>query len=218
MRGIAHKIKQFDIRDGKVEGFASTFNNIDRGGDRILPGAFDKTLSVHRPIDIKQLRGHNPNVIIGQWFEFSLEKDGDVSGLFVKGEVFEGIKDSDDARFLLDKKVLDGLSIGFFIVEDSFNRKDGVLDIIEVDLLEVSIVTFPMNNLARLKGLESVQALAQYKREVEDILRDAGIHKEDALAIISKGIHADIPDGESDSFEWGSISKDLEEFAETLKQ
>jgi HK97 family phage prohead protease len=146
--------------DGRFSGYASVFNQLDSGGDIVLPGAFRKSLARRRG-RIRLLFQHDPKEPVGTWD--SLEEDS--HGLFVRGRLVPGVPRSDALRRLIETKALDGLSIGFRTVKAS--RRDGNRLLHEIDLYEVSIVTFPMMEDARIASpLSAGAAIAAATRTI----------------------------------------------------
>ena len=146
--------------DGRFAGYASVFNRLDSGGDIVLPGAFTKSLARRRG-RIRLLFQHDPKEPVGTWD--SLVEDS--HGLFVSGRLVPGVPRSDALRRLIETKALDGLSIGFRTVKAS--RRDGNRLLHEIDLYEVSIVTFPMMEDARIASpLSAGAAIAAATRTI----------------------------------------------------
>jgi HK97 family phage prohead protease len=129
--------------EGRFAGYASVFNRLDSGGDIVLPGAFAKSLARKRG-RIRLLFQHDPKEPVGTWESMA----EDSHGLFVTGRLVPGVPRSDALRRLIENRALDGLSIGFRTVKAS--RRDGKRLLHEIDLYEVSIVTFPMMEDARI--------------------------------------------------------------------
>jgi HK97 family phage prohead protease len=129
--------------EGRFAGYASVFNKLDSGGDIVLPGAFAKSLAKRRG-RIRLLFQHDPKEPVGTWESMA----EDSHGLFVTGRLVPGVPRSDALRRLIENRALDGLSIGFRTVRAS--RRDGNRLLHEIDLYEVSIVTFPMMEEARI--------------------------------------------------------------------
>lgn len=128
---------------GRFCGYASVFNRRDSGGDIVLPGAFAKSLA-KRGERIRLLFQHDPREPVGIWE--SLREDA--HGLFVTGRLVPGVPQAEALRRLIGEGALDGLSIGFRTVRAS--RRGGNRLLEEIDLYEVSIVTFPMMEDARI--------------------------------------------------------------------
>ncbi|GAB5427904.1 MAG: hypothetical protein Devi2KO_13630 [Devosia indica] len=129
--------------DGRFAGYASVFNRLDSGGDIVLPGAFAKSLAKKRG-RIRLLFQHDPKEPVGTWESMA----EDSHGLFVTGRLVPGVPRSDALRRLIENRALDGLFIGFRTVKAS--RQAGKRLLHEIDLYEVSIVTFPMMEEARI--------------------------------------------------------------------
>ncbi|MGP9819197.1 HK97 family phage prohead protease [Salinarimonas sp. NSM] len=168
---------------GEFEGYASTFGNVDRGGDMMMAGAFLESLGRRPAGKVKMLRDHDTRKIIGVWTE--AKEDG--RGLYMKGRLILDTEGGREAYALLKAGALDSLSIGYRVLADSYQRdangRRDVRQLIKVDLMEVSLVTFPMNEAAtisRVKGRE-----LPTERELEAALRDAGLSASEAKALIA---------------------------------
>ncbi|MBL4617072.1 MAG: HK97 family phage prohead protease [Robiginitomaculum sp.] len=128
----------------EIEGYASRFYVRDLAGDMVLPGAFVGSLSGRKANRIRMLFQHDTSELIGVWDEI-IE---DQTGLFVRGRLFADGPRGRTAMALVKRGSVDGLSIGF---RTKNARKAGNgRDLYEIDLWEVSIVTFPMLPTARL--------------------------------------------------------------------
>ncbi|MCW5721947.1 MAG: HK97 family phage prohead protease [Devosia sp.] len=136
---------------GRFAGYASIFNRLDSGGDIVLPGAFGKSLAKKRG-RIRLLFQHDPKDPVGIWEELR----EDAHGLFAAGRLVPGVPRADALRRLIETQALDGLSIGFRTVKAS--RKGGQRLLHEIDLYEISIVTFPMMEEARIASSVSAGA------------------------------------------------------------
>lgn len=155
---------------GVFSGYGSIFGNEDQGNDIVQKGAFTKSLKERPARKVKMLFQHKTDEPIGV-FEEIYE---DQKGLFVKGRLALGTQKGRDAYELLKMGALDGMSIGFRAdpQKQGYNEnKRGVRTLKEVDLMEISLVTFPMNESALIT---SVKGNSKSIREWEEILRDAG--------------------------------------------
>lgn len=156
---------------GVITGYGAIFNNIDMGNDRILPGAFSKTLA--GKTSIPMLFSHDQARPIGVWDK--LRQDG--RGLIVRGKISD-TADGRDIRTLAKDGAVTGLSIGYMPNDFGYDS-DGVRTLKSVDLHEVSLVTFPMNELARISAVKS--ALGRGEDPGEDdfaaLLRNAGLSR-----------------------------------------
>ena len=148
---------------GVVSGYASRFNMVDQGGDRVAPGAYTKSLKARQPIMLWQ---HNIDQPIGTW-----EAHEDETGLYVKGKIATGMTLGRDAYEAAKAGVVQGLSIGYSTKRAT---KDGNVRVLEeLDLYEVSMVTMPMQREATIDSVK-MDPLVQFKRDVEEAARDAG--------------------------------------------
>jgi len=129
--------------DGRFAGYASLFNRLDSGGDMVMPGAFARSLARRRD-RIRLLFQHDPKEPVGTWETIA----EDAHGLFVTGRLVPGVPRADALRRLIGQGALDGLSIGFRTVRAT--REGGQRKLWQIDLFEISIVTFPMMEDARI--------------------------------------------------------------------
>lgn len=154
--------------DWIVEGYASTFGNMDSYGDIIQKGAFKKTI---------RERGRKGEVkVLWEHFEpmgLPVEKDGlaeDDYGLYTRSRISK--TDTNRERLQLMKDgVVDKMSIGFTIPEgkSKWNADYTERQIKEVILYEYSMVMFPANELA---AVASVQKHAQLAHMLERLDKD----------------------------------------------
>ena len=134
------------VTDGTIiSGYASLFGKPDQGGDIVEAGAY--ATSLMKPGSIKMLWQHDPTQPIGVWDEV-LE---DNKGLWVKGRLLTDVAKGREAASLIGAGAIDGLSIGYRTVKARKDGKGGRL-LLELELWEVSLVTFPMLPDARVGG------------------------------------------------------------------
>lgn len=133
-----------DLSDsGVLSGYASLFGARDQGGDQVAKGAFAASLA--RMPGVKMLWQHDPARPIGVWD--SLSEDG--RGLQVKGRILTEVQAGREALALLNAGAIDGLSIGYRTIRAE-KGADGGRILTEIELWEVSLVTFPMLTAARV--------------------------------------------------------------------
>lgn len=150
--------------EGRFSGYASVFDRLDSGGDIVLRGAFDKSLARRRG-RIRLAFQHDPKEPVGVWESFH----EDSYGLFVSGRLVPGVPRSDALRRLIETRALDGLSIGFRTVRASREAGTGHRRLHEIDLYEISIVTFPMMEDARIAvPLSTGAAIAAATRTIRN--------------------------------------------------
>lgn len=172
--------------DGSFSGYASLFGSVDLGRDVVERGAFAKSLRTRGAAGIRMLFQHDPNEPIGTWTELK----EDARGLFVRGRLTDGVGRSREVLNLMRGGALDGLSIGFRTVKARNDGAAGVRRILEADLWEISVVTFPMLPGARVekvKGFGARRALPTTREFERWLTRDAGLTRSDARTVIAKG-------------------------------
>jgi HK97 family phage prohead protease len=136
-------------------GYASLFGIPDQAGDIVMPGAFLKSLKRRKPQGIRMLFQHDPYLPLGAWREIR----EDAQGLFVRGELSVGASRVRDIAALLSDGAIDGLSIGFRTLKAERDRSRGTRRLTEIDLWEISLVTFPMMGEARVTAHKQLKSL-----------------------------------------------------------
>lgn len=182
-RDFAFELKAIN-EDGTFEGYGSVFGVKDSYDEIVAAGAFAESLDTHRakgtlPALLWQHRGGEP---IGVYT--GMEEDN--IGLKVRGQLALKTSRGAEAYELLKMKAISGLSIGFVTREDNYDRVSGIRTLKKVDLWEVSLVTFPANDAARVQGVKSIEMLESL-RDAEIHLRDAcGMSRTEARAFIAR--------------------------------
>lgn len=148
-----------------IEGYASLFGLTDQGGDAVVPGAFSASLKrlSARGDKVRMLWQHDPTRPIGVWDEIA----EDEKGLWVKGRLLPEVAQAREAAALIEAGAIEGLSIGYRTIRAERDRK-GQRALAEVELWEVSLVTFPMLPEAKVGRKE-----AEDLRDVAAILTAA---------------------------------------------
>ena len=131
--------------DLRIEGYASLWGVADLNGDVVARGAFDRSLAAAGAGGVRMLHQHESRGPVGVWDEMR----EDDRGLRVRGRIMDWSAEARFARALSRAGALDGLSIGF---RSQKARREGRLRVlVEVELWEVSLVTFPMLPGARFR-------------------------------------------------------------------
>lgn len=169
--------------DGTIEGYGSVFGNIDEWDDIISSGAFKGTIADHNTAGTMpaMLWQHESDEPLGVWTEMS----EDANGLKLKGKLCLDTSKGKEALALLKMGAINGLSIGFRSKNWNYDNDTNIRTITEIDLWEISLVTFPANKKARVTNVKSGDEIAAPK-DAERILRDAGFSKSDATALVSR--------------------------------
>lgn len=148
--------------------------------DVVVRGAFSKSLGSGRKV--KMLWQHDQSQPIGKFTEIK----EDERGLFVKGRLLKEVQQGREAMAMLREDVIDSMSIGYRTVEAIEEGNGSVRKLMEVDLFEISLVTFPMLPSAKITDVKSIQT----EREFERFLRDAGYSRKVAAALTLHGFKA----------------------------
>lgn len=186
------EVKFASDKSGAFSGYGAIFGNVDAGGDMIEKGAFKQTLRAWEdkgklpPMLLQHgggfLGSADDMLPVGKWT--SMEENS--KGLKVEGELFA--MNTERGQYIyegLKAGALDGLSIGYRPKEFVLGTKPGEprRTLKSVDLVELSIVTFPMNDKARVGAVKSIKTI----REFEDFLRDVGGFSHAAAKAIAAG-------------------------------
>lgn len=197
----------------EFSGYGAVFGNVDAYGDVILPGAFADTLAGAQksgiwPAMLSQHGGWGMSAQdmtpVGVWK--SLAEDG--IGLKSEG-VLAPTDRGRELRALMKmapRPAIDGLSIGYIPKEFTLRSKpeEPRRTLKKVDLVEISLVTFPANGKARVS---SVKSLWENERDIEAWLqRDAGLSRKEAQIVISRGFKA-LLDGQRDAADEGELGE-----------
>jgi len=191
--------------DGTFTGYGSVNGNVDSYGERVMPGAFAGSLTKHKRegTNVLMLWQHNPNEPIGIWEDLA----EDAKGLWGKGRLIMEVQKAREVHALMKANAIGGLSIGYREIKAT---PDGnVRNLEELDLREISPVSFPANRRARIEAVKS-ERMEEFARrlrdgdpmpikEFEDILREAGVPKSMAVQIASVGYSKAVlgePEGE----------------------
>ncbi|AYM04834.1 HK97 family phage prohead protease [Agrobacterium radiobacter] len=184
-RPATRKFANLELRgitsDGTFSGYASVFGEIDLGQDVIERGAFRRSIEERGAAGIRMLYQHDPAEPIGAWRTIR----EDERGLYVEGVLAPGVARSREVHSLMKTGALDGLSIGFRTVRSSKegrSSKDGrsgkaagsgVRRILEADLWEISVVTFPMLPSARVSDVKHARFFRDRETELVRNMRRA---------------------------------------------
>lgn len=173
--------------DGSFSGYASLFGQEDLGRDMVMPGAFARSLASRGAGGVRMLFQHDPASPIGVWQEIR----EDAKGLFVRGKLTTEVARAREVLALMRAGAVDGLSIGFRTVRGRTDARTGVRRLMEVDLWEISVVTFPMLPAARVNAVKGGAGELPSVRDFERWLtRDAGLTRSQARQVIAKGFRS----------------------------
>lgn len=189
-------------------GYGSVFNNVDAGGDVVMPGAFTQSLKQFKSAGEMPMMFwmHRADEVPGVWIDMK----EDSNGLMVHGEILDTSLGR-DVRTLLEKKAVRGLSIGYRPNEVDWRGETRVLK--QVDLIEVSIVSMAMNPLARVESMKArLSQAGEYvptQREIEAWLRELGCSRKVAVALTARMFGSDY----DDSGMLGGLQRDADDVA-----
>ncbi|WP_171228100.1 HK97 family phage prohead protease [Ruegeria sp. HKCCA4008] len=172
---LEHKFARFGdglsvTDDAVIEGYASRFGQVDQGSDVVQRGAYRGSLDrlARAGQRVKMLWQHDPAQPIGVWDEVR----EDDKGLWVKGRLLESTQKGREAAELIRAGAMDGLSIGYRTKRAVKNDK-GQRVLTELELWEVSLVTFPMLPSARVAAKGRTPDTEEALRCIADVLNDA---------------------------------------------
>lgn len=196
-KNMQMRTRDFDLRfkgvddDGTFTGYGSVFGVEDAYKEVVAPGAFADSLkdikAKGRPVPV--LWQHSTRDPIGVYEELKEDK----TGLYVKGRLLiEHLPLAKQAHALMQAGAVSGLSIGYLVRESSFDEKTGIRTLTKLELMEISIVTFPANEDARIDAVKAkiMRGETPTIREFEGILREKGFSRSDAEDIAALGFKA----------------------------
>ena len=180
---LKHLDVEFQVKavseDGLFSGYGSVFGVVDSYKEIVVPGAFTESLATKKPSLLWQHRSGEP---IGV---YTTVKEDSV-GLHVDGKLALKTARGAEAYELLKMGAVTGLSIGYQVRDESYDRVSGINTLKKLDLWEVSLVTFPANDAARVTGVKTVEEIESLK-DAEAFLREAGgFSKSQALALVAR--------------------------------
>lgn len=188
------EVRSIDGNSGEFEGYASVFNVVDSYETEIARGAFKESLSAWQgkrrlPAMLWQHKTDEP---IGVYTDMR----EDEQGLYVKGRLL--VQDDPLAKRAhshLKAGSINGLSVGFITEQDRYDEARDVRVITKVNLMEVSLVTFPANQSATITKVRAALSNGELPppKQVERILREAGFSRTQAKTVMAKGYSALIP-------------------------
>lgn len=189
-RGPRPSVRKFanlelkSVKDnGSFCGYASVFGEVDLGKDVIERGAFRRSLVERGAGGIRMLYQHDPREPIGAW---TLIRE-DARGLYVEGLLAPGVTRAKEVHSLMKTGALDGLSIGFQTLRAGKQDSEGVRRILEADLWEISVVTFPMLPTARVSDVKQAHFYRDRETEtIRHIRRATKVMREGLFAHFSK--------------------------------
>lgn len=216
----ALKVRDFDFdikaveEDGSFNGYGSVFGVVDSYQEVVAKGAFVDSLAElarkGRPVPV--LWQHRSSEPIGAWSD--LREDD--HGLFGKGSILLDAGDMERRAYAhMKARTVTGLSIGYWVRESSYDEKTGIRTLTKLDLVEISLVTFPANDDARVEAVKFKLAHGELPtdREYEKFLREAGFSKTRAAGLVSHGL-AEMRRRESDREE--TMTPALKGLSDTL--
>ncbi len=195
--------------DGFFSGYGAVFGNVDWYNDVILPGAFAKSLEkwAEKNKMPPVLWNHNDGEPIGVYTNIY----EDEKGLFVEGRLLiDDVPRAKSTHALLKAGAIDGLSIGYK-TKKANQQTNGIRELIELDLGEISIVTMPANEDSLITSVKSKLEEGELPTlpEFEKFLRESGFSKSQATAIAGKGLRHLLSESEDEKLQAKSISTAL---------
>jgi HK97 family phage prohead protease len=169
---------------GIIEGYASLFRVADSGGDIVMAGAFARSLAARGAAGVKMLWQHNAAEPIGVWKSIV----EDARGLKVVGQLDLSVRRAREALSLLQASAVDGLSIGYRTKRATTDKASGMRKLHEIDLLEISLVTFPMLTQARVATVKKRLPVAMRNVSDEARYRLACLRMQHAAFAVDRGL------------------------------
>ena len=155
------------LSNDEFEGYASLFGVADSAGDVVQAGAFAHSLRTRGPAKVRMLYQHFAHEPIGVW---QIIRE-DARGLYVRGRLITDTQRGRECLALLGEGALNGLSIGFRTVRARRDAKTGLRHLLEIELWEISVVTFPLLAQSQVTAVGAAAAAANEIRRATAALR-----------------------------------------------
>lgn len=139
----------FTSEPARIAGYASVFGKPDGAGDTVISGAFRRSLALRPPTKVALLWQHDPVRPIGRWTRLVETRHG----LWAEGELTAGVVAAREAASLIAAGAVSGLSIGFKARKSRRPSRGAGRILQDIDLWEISLVTFPQVDEARVRFL-----------------------------------------------------------------
>jgi hypothetical protein len=159
------------LSNDEFEGYASLFGVPDSAGDVVQAGAFAASLKTRGPVKVRMLYQHFAHEPIGVW---QIIRE-DARGLYVRGRLVTDTQRGRECLALLAQGALNGLSIGFRTVRAKRDAKTGLRHLVEIELWEISVVTFPLLAQSQVTAVGSADDAADEIRRAASALRSSRI-------------------------------------------
>lgn len=176
---------------GAFTGYGSVFGVKDSYSDIVIKGAFTNSLNQWKE------KGRLPALLwqhkMDEPIGYYTKMVEDENGLYLEGQL---LIDDDPlakrAHAHMRAKSLSGLSIGYVLNDYDYDKEKSAFILKDIDLWEVSVVTFPANDEARIDNVKSIFESGDIPppREIERVLRDVGLSRTQAKAFMSEGYAA----------------------------
>jgi HK97 family phage prohead protease len=191
------QIRAFDYQvkaaadSGLFSGYGSVFGTVDSYNEVVAPGAFLESIAETKKKGrtLPVLWQHRSGEPIGDWNIETLVEDD--HGLLGDGQLW--LDDAPYAKVALrgmKSKAITGLSIGYYVRESSMDEKTRIRTLTKLDLVEISIVTTPANDDARIDAIKAQVAHGNLPSlpDFEKLLREAGFSKTQSAVIANRGL------------------------------
>ncbi|MGQ0664620.1 MAG: HK97 family phage prohead protease [Pseudomonadota bacterium] len=199
---------------GEFGGYASTFGGgPDRQGDIVEPGAFAVSMAEWKASGRlpPMLWQHDTTSVIGSWTSIA---EDDI-GLAVSGRLALEVQQGREAYALLKMGAISGLSIGYSTEEAASDGKTGIRRLIRIKLWEISVVTLPANEAARVNAVKAAERIKTI-RDFEAFLRDEGGFSHAAAKAIAWGGFKAKPEPREEDGEVAALMASIERAIATL--
>lgn len=195
-RQVAFKASKVE-EDGSFSGYGSVFGNVDSYREIVAPGAFLESLKRIKDSGdpLPALWQHRSDEPIGGYDDLQEDEHGlKTTGFLMVNEIPLAAQ----AHALMKRRVVKGLSIGYYVEKSDYNEKTGIRTLVQLDLQEISIVTFPANPDAQIDAVKQKLAEGHLPtlREFEETLRERGFSRSQAEMIAAGGYKSLLESGD----------------------
>lgn len=151
--------------NGVFYGYAAVFEILDSQGDIIKRGAVSKNKN-NFSSNVRLLWQHDYKQPIGV---IKLMKE-DSYGLYIGAHLVTEVAKANEAYILLKHGAINGLSIGYRAISHHTDKRTGIRSITEIELLEISLVTFPANKFAKIANVKREKSTKELLSEAQNAI------------------------------------------------
>lgn len=187
------KVKALDADSGTFSAYGNVIGVLDHAGDVTVKGAFENTIMNHKANGtMPKFLGQHQGRMMPLGIITDLKEDE--TGLYFEGKFCLETQAGREAHALCKMGAIDQFSIGYMTIKERYDNTKGVNYLHELDVKEISLVTFACNEASTLQSIKSLDdGFELTDRAIQDMLRESGISKRKAEKLVNQYKAANAP-------------------------